>query len=209
MALPRILQDGNRELAQFAFDGSIAVTKGDLLFHDTNDVKPASSVSAVSEAADQLTLSAAFAGIAADSRPAAETAALTNFPVLVDVDVEMDCVSATWEVGDLVAATYNSGSALVNQVLVKTTNPALAIGFCLARAGSAVTRNKFRLKSKVIRQSGISAVTRTATGEVTGFVAGSGTASKSDSVWAGASGSSAYTVGDIVTALKANGILGA
>lgn len=45
------------------------------------------------------------------------------------------------------------------------------------------------------------------TGDITGFVAGSGTASKADSVWAGASGSTAYTVGDIVSALKALGIL--
>ena len=48
-----------------------------------------------------------------------------------------------------------------------------------------------------------------ATGSVTGFVAGSGTASKSDSVWAGTTGSAAYTVGDIVTALKALGLLAA
>lgn len=45
------------------------------------------------------------------------------------------------------------------------------------------------------------------TGNVTGFAAGSGTASKSDSVWAGASGATAYTVGDLVTALKAAGFL--
>lgn len=45
--------------------------------------------------------------------------------------------------------------------------------------------------------------------DVTGFVAGSGTASKSDSVWAGAAGASAYTVGGIVTALKALGLLAA
>ena len=45
------------------------------------------------------------------------------------------------------------------------------------------------------------------TGNVTGFAAGSGTASKSDSVYAGAAGSTAYTVGDLVTALKALGLL--
>lgn len=45
------------------------------------------------------------------------------------------------------------------------------------------------------------------TGNVTGFSAGVGTASKSDSVWAGSTGSTAYTVGDLVTALKKLGIL--
>ena len=47
----------------------------------------------------------------------------------------------------------------------------------------------------------------TATGDTTGFVAGSVGAAFSDSVYAGASGSAAYTVGDIVTALKAIGIM--
>lgn len=45
--------------------------------------------------------------------------------------------------------------------------------------------------------------------DVTGFSAGAGTASKSDSVWAGASGATAYTVGGIITGLKALGLLAA
>lgn len=50
-------------------------------------------------------------------------------------------------------------------------------------------------------------ITRTTTGNVTGFVAGSGTASKDDSVYAGDVGSTAYTVGDLVSILKARGFL--
>lgn len=46
-------------------------------------------------------------------------------------------------------------------------------------------------------------------GDSTGFTAGSGFASNSDSEWAGASGSTTYTVGDIVTILKSIGILAA
>ena len=53
------------------------------------------------------------------------------------------------------------------------------------------------------------AVQHATTGNVTGFAAGSGTASKSDSTWRGATGTANYTVGDIVTALKALGILAA
>ena len=45
-------------------------------------------------------------------------------------------------------------------------------------------------------------------GNTTGYVSGAGTAdSGSGSVWAGAEGSSLYTVGDIVTALKRIGVL--
>lgn len=45
------------------------------------------------------------------------------------------------------------------------------------------------------------------TGNVSGFAAGAGTTSKSDSVWTGGNGSTAYTVGDVVAALKKIGIL--
>ena len=47
----------------------------------------------------------------------------------------------------------------------------------------------------------------TSAGNATGFVANAGTAANSLSVWAGATGSTAYTVGDIVTILKAYGLL--
>ena len=49
--------------------------------------------------------------------------------------------------------------------------------------------------------------TRKTTGNVTGFSAESGTASKSDSTWDGDIGSTGYTVGDIVSILKARGFL--
>lgn len=48
-----------------------------------------------------------------------------------------------------------------------------------------------------------------ASADVTGFAAGAGTTAKSDSVWTGASGASAYTVGGIITGLKALGLLAA
>ncbi len=52
-----------------------------------------------------------------------------------------------------------------------------------------------------------SAAQGVAAGDVTGFVAGGGTAATSSSTWDGTVGSSHYTVGDIVTALKKYGLL--
>ena len=52
-------------------------------------------------------------------------------------------------------------------------------------------------------------IVHSTTGDSTGFISGStgGVLSYSGSVWAGVEGASAYTVGDIVTALKRIGVL--
>jgi hypothetical protein len=47
------------------------------------------------------------------------------------------------------------------------------------------------------------------TGTTTGFTAGSGTAARADSTYTGNTGTAAYTVGDIVKALKDLGLLAA
>lgn len=155
MTKPRILDNGIMNRANFAFDGSILVEKYDLMFHDTDDVKPASSqADGGSEALNQRSFAARFAGVSLDGRLAAETDALAAFPVATDVIGEFDCVSATWEFGDLVTVDEDSGGTfLEDQKLVKTTDPTLAIGYCTTRQASAVTRNEFRLLSNVAKHS--------------------------------------------------------
>jgi len=51
--------------------------------------------------------------------------------------------------------------------------------------------------------------TYTSTGDVTGYISGSSAIdlASAGSVWAGTAGSAAYTVGDIVSALKEIGVL--
>lgn len=52
-------------------------------------------------------------------------------------------------------------------------------------------------------------VQQATTGTTTGFTAGSGTTAKSDSTYTGNTGTAAYTVGDIVLAMKNLGFLAA
>lgn len=147
MGTPRIVYDDVPTRRHYAFDGSIEVNQYDLMFHDSNDVKPASSqADAGTEDKNQRTFARLFAGLAGDSRKSTDTGAVASFPVLTDVVVEMDCVSATFEVGDLVTIDEaDSGTALEDQKLAKTTDASKAIGYCVKREGSATTRVQARL----------------------------------------------------------------
>jgi len=134
----------------FAYDGGIEVELYDLLFHDTDDIKPASSqADAGAEALNQQNFAAAFAGVALEAKPAA-AAADTHYPVAAQFTGEFDCASATWEVGDLVAVVEAaSGTELEDQKLVKTADAASAIGYCIRREAAATTRVRVRLLSRV------------------------------------------------------------
>lgn len=90
------------------------------------------------------------------------------------------------------AATSRLDGGTVN--VGTTTATAVNVG----RSGQSIG---FYGVAAVARQSG--------TGSTAGFIAGVGTQSRSDSVWAGSTGPTAYTVGDIVTALKNYGLLAA
>ncbi len=150
MALPVIKFNGPLNFAKFDFNGSIAVTKGDFMYYVTDDVRPITSLATASEAADQASIAPVFAGIANDTRFVTDTAAQTDFPVILDTVAEYDCVSSAWEVGDKVTVTYNGGAALVNQAVAKTTDATLAIGYCVRRSGTS-TRVLVRFMSNVLQ----------------------------------------------------------
>lgn len=176
MTQPRFISNGPLDRANFAFDGSIEVNAGDLMFHDTDDVKPASSMTdQTSESLNQNYFAARFAGVAMDSRKTAD-GAVTDFPVATDVVAEYDCASSTFEIGDLLAIDEaGSGTALEDQKLVKTTEEGKAIGVCTKRYASAVTRVQCRLISRVLPNGNpattpVVNVTATADGLTTGLI---------------------------------------
>lgn len=154
MTAPRIVGDPMVNRVNFAFDGSIAVALYDLMYHDTNDVKPASSqADAGTEALNRSTFAPNFAGLAGVAKLVTD-AADTQFPVITDAIVDMDCDSSTFEVGDLVTTDESAGGvALENQKVSKTTDERIAIGYCVKREASATTRVRVRLISRVAKHS--------------------------------------------------------
>lgn len=142
MTTPQITGPSIETESHAAFDGTIAVDMYDLMFHDSDDVKPASSQSDKgTELKNQVAFARNFAGLALDARLATDTDADTNFPLATHVIAVMDCTSATFEKGDMVAAVESSGgTALENQKVVKTLDPTLAIGRVTKRYSSATTR---------------------------------------------------------------------
>lgn len=151
------------DVVDAAFDGSLAVEIGDLIFHDTNDAKPASSqADQGSEAANQAAFAPRFLGVAVERKLSTDAAG--TLQVAVDVIREYACVASAFEIGDWVTVDEAaSGTALENQKLVKTTDPSLAIGYVIKRYGSAVTTVLVRLMSNVLPPTmlGTTAITTT------------------------------------------------
>ncbi|MCE9566355.1 MAG: hypothetical protein K8U57_30395 [Planctomycetes bacterium] len=129
----------------------------------------------------------------------------TGQPQINLTDNLADALSICESTNDYITFTTTNSSEAVNlgQNLVIADAKNITVNATTGtKIGTATTQKLgFFNATPVVQPAG--------TADVTGFVAGSGTASKSDSVWAGASGSAAYTVGDIVTALKALGLLAA
>jgi len=150
MTRPTLISDGPLNQERFAHDTSLLTDITDLMFHDTNDVKPFSSFTdQLTEDRNQRGVARLFAGIAGDYRSATE-GAVTHFRLLTDVEVEIDCASATFENGDWVGPVeQSSGTALENQKVKKVTDSSQAIGYVTQRYGSATTRVRCRLRARM------------------------------------------------------------
>lgn len=147
MAAPRAFAADN--IVNYAYDGSITIPQYCLMYHDTNDVKPAASqADAGTEDLNTRGFARHFAGVALEAKPST-AAADALMPVAREFVGEYDCASATFEVGDLVAVDEDSGGTFLENVkLVKTTDSSIAIGECVRRVASAATRVRVRLAAK-------------------------------------------------------------
>ena len=93
-------------------DADTVIEIGDLLYFDTDDVKPASAQTDQSSlGANQQLFHDVFAGVAMQASPAGEDRAIR---VATTGVFEFDCASATIEVGQLIGATENGEPSTID-----------------------------------------------------------------------------------------------
>lgn len=117
MANSHSFRSGQQQLVQCPVDSGTVIEKGDIIWLDTDDVKPASSVTwDTNLATTQAALADAFVGIAAAPSASGETDAI---PVDVSADsvYEFTVASDTYMLGAPLGADKASGNALLDQAL--------------------------------------------------------------------------------------------
>ena len=121
-----------------AVESATAIEIGDLVYHDSDDVKPAAAqADQGTAAANQAAFAAKFLGVAMQRSRPGDTAAVR---VAATGVFEFACAADTFELGELVGACENSaGDALENQQVVKVTDAAHAIGRIARREPAAST----------------------------------------------------------------------
>jgi hypothetical protein len=130
----------------FAVDSSTVIEIGDLLWLDTDDVKPASDLTWNTDlATTQADFAAKFAGIAMQASAEGET---DEVRVATTGIFEFACDAATFEVGDKINCAKQTGNALENQkVAAVSSNP---IGKVAKREPSNSTSVLVEIRASVI-----------------------------------------------------------
>ncbi len=133
-----------------AVDADTVIEIGDLLWQDEDDAKPASMLPCI-EGGISESLAKNFLGVAMQRSPSGGTD-----PVRVATTgvFEFDCMSAKFELGDLVGCSYfltpdNSGGDLVDD-LVTIRNQQVAKTDALCRAIGRVTKRVPELSETVL-----------------------------------------------------------
>jgi len=131
-------------------DSATVIEIGDLVYLDVDDAKPASAkADQGTEISNQQLFHDIFAGVAMQASRSGDTQPIR---VATTGVFEFDCVSATLEVGDLLAADENGGgTALLNQTVAKVTNANAAVGRCAKRLNPAGTRVLVDVVSSVLK----------------------------------------------------------
>jgi len=134
-----------------AVDSATVIEIGDLVYLDTDDVKPATSqADATSPTLNQQAFHDKFAGVAAQASAAGDT---DDIRVDTTGVFEFDAASATFEIGDLIGAAENgTGDGILNQTVIAAVTPAATegIGTVAKREPSAVTKVLVDIQSTLL-----------------------------------------------------------
>jgi hypothetical protein len=132
-----------------AVDAGTVIEIGDLVYQESDDVRPASSqTDQGSETANQDLFADKFLGVAMQRSRAGETA-----PVRVATTgvFELACPSGTFELGDLVGADEDGpNNALFNQQVAKVNSSRYAIGRVARREAANTTSVLVDVRSAVM-----------------------------------------------------------
>ncbi len=132
-----------------AVDSATVIEIGDLLWQDTDDAKPASSLADQgSEAANQEAFTDSFLGVAMQRSRSGDTAPIR---VATTGVFEFECPSGTFELGDVVGVDENvAGDALLNQQVGPVSGAHCAVGRVARREANAATRVLVDVRSTVM-----------------------------------------------------------
>ncbi len=119
-----------------AVDSATVIEIGDLIYLDTDDAKPASSqADQETKAANQALFAGNFLGVAMQQSRAGDT---TPIRVATTGTFEFSCTAGTFELGDLIGSTENTGGdGLEKQKVEKVTTSAGAFGRVTRREASS------------------------------------------------------------------------
>jgi len=131
-----------------AVQSATVIEIGDLVYQDTDNVKPASSqADQGSETANQELLADNFLGVAMQRSRSGDT---TPVRVAATGVFEFDCPSGTFELGDLVGADETGGDTLMDQQVAKVSSSRYAIGRVARREAAATTSVLVDVRSTVM-----------------------------------------------------------
>jgi hypothetical protein len=141
---------GDTSPVMLAVDSATVIEIGDMVYLDVDDAKPASAqADQGTEAGNQQLFHDGFAGVAMQASPSGSTQPIR---VAATGVFELDCLSTTLEVGDMLGPDENvGGTALLNQTVAKVTNANAAVGRCAKRLNPAGTRVLVDIVSSVLR----------------------------------------------------------
>lgn len=139
---------GDTKPKVYEVDESTVIEIGDLIYQEVDDVRPASAQSdQASETGNQELFHDRFAGVAMQGSRDGDTEPIRVASAGV---FEFDCLSDTFEVGDLIGVDEAAnGTQLEDQVVAAVATSNLAIGRCAKRVNPAGTKVLVEIVSTV------------------------------------------------------------